>query len=111
MDTKKKLGNPQLRTKTYRIFSFVLVLVLAFLFAFPLYWIITGAFKPGADINASEPVWFPTDWVKDNFENLMSRRTAPLFDFKIGNMTIEGPRIPAAAAFRTAGLYLPGVLF
>ena len=37
---------------TYKIFSFVVLIILAFLFIFPLYWIITGMFKPPAVIIA-----------------------------------------------------------
>ena len=45
-----KIENP--RSRAYRIFSLILLILLAFLFLFPLYWIITGAFKPAADIYA-----------------------------------------------------------
>ncbi len=94
------LTGERLHSKIYRVFSFVLVLVLAFLFAFPLYWIITGSFKTGAEINAAEPSWWPTEWTLDNFDRLMSNRSAPLFDFTFtmgeDKITIEGPTIPAA---------------
>ena len=47
--------------KAYRIFSLVLVLIMAFLFTFPLYWIITGSFKTPAAINAVKPDWIPNE--------------------------------------------------
>ncbi len=98
------------RQRIYYIACCVLVAILAFLFTFPLYWIITGAFKTGAEINASQPVWFPSEWDMGNFQRLMTKRTAPLFDFKIGGwtisafgytmkvagLTITGPTVPAA---------------
>ena len=84
------------RQKTYRIISYIIVGILAFLFAFPLYWIITGAFKTGKEINATSPVWFPSEWDVGNFERLMSKRSAPLFDFTLGKYEITGPTIPAA---------------
>ena len=31
-----------------------------------------------------------------NYELLMNKRTAPLFDFEIGDLTISGPKIPGA---------------
>ena len=47
------------RMTPYRIFCLVVLIILAILFTFPLYWIITGAFKTPAEINATSPVWFP----------------------------------------------------
>ena len=76
----------------YKVFSIVVLVILAILFLFPLYWIVTGAFKPAADIYNQEPVWWPTEWVANNFQNLMARRTAPLYS--IGGL--EGPVVPAA---------------
>lgn len=80
------------RTSVYKIISLVLLIILAILFTFPLYWIITGAFKTGADINATKPVWFPLEWTLRNFENLFAKRSAPLFE--IGPLV--GPTVPAA---------------
>ena len=93
---KNRLDKKAARSAAYRIFCWVLVLILAFLFAFPLYWIITGSFKTPADINSVSPSWIPREWVSRNYEKLMTQRTAPLFDFKIAGLTITGPKIPAA---------------
>ena len=97
--------------KYYKIFSAVVVSIIAFLFTFPLYWIITGAFKTGAEINSATPVWFPSEWDLGNFQRLMSKRSAPLFDITIPalqikfgkylirlgkTMVITGPTVPAA---------------
>lgn len=82
--------------KFYKYFSAVVILIIAFLFAFPLYWIITGSFKTGAEINATTPVWFPSEWDLGNFQRLMSKRSAPLFDFAIGEYSIVGPTVPGA---------------
>ncbi len=84
------------KTKAYSIFSFVMVTILAILFAFPLYWIITGAFKTGQEINSTTPIWVPSQWVMDNFDRLMSKRSAPLFEIHLFNLTIAGPVVPAA---------------
>ncbi|MBQ2927648.1 MAG: carbohydrate ABC transporter permease [Oscillospiraceae bacterium] len=107
---KNTLERDQMLSKTYRILSASAVCIVAFLFAFPLYWIITGMFKTGAEINASSPVWWPTEWTTANIEKLMSKRSAPLFDitfggwtikafgysFKFAKYTIAGPTVPAA---------------
>ena len=68
----------------------------SFLFAFPLYWIITGAFKTGREINSTTPVWIPTEWDLGNFQRLFSKRSAPLFDLTFGKYIITGPTVPAA---------------
>ena len=98
------------KKKAYTIFSAVVVVIMAILFTFPLYWIITGAFKTGAEINSTTPVWFPSQWDMGNFQRLMTKRTAPLFNLSIplvsvsafgytinlGGMAITGPTVPAA---------------
>ena len=98
------------REKMYKWFAAIVVAIVAFLFAFPLYWIVTGAFKTGAEINSTTPVWFPTEWDLGNFQRLMSKRSAPLFDITIGGNSISafgytitfdqyvitGPTVPAA---------------
>ena len=109
MNNQNRLDQGALRQKIYHYASVVAVVILAFLFAFPLYWIITGAFKTGAEINSTVPVWFPSEWDLGNFERLM-KRTAPLFDLtiplykikfgdyaiKLGGLVITGPTVPAA---------------
>ena len=94
----KNLLTSQNKAKAYLIFSFVLVLILAIFFTFPLYWIITGAFKAKAEIIAPQPSWWPQEWVLTNFQNLMSKRTAPLYKFTIPftDLIVSGPRIPGA---------------
>ena len=39
----------------YMILTLILISIVAVLFAFPLYWIITGSFKTGAAINSTTP--------------------------------------------------------
>jgi len=94
------------RSRAYKIVSIIILVILAFLFTFPLYWIVTGAFKNGADINATKPIWWPSEWVGANFEKLMARRSAPLWEvylpfgsfFNGGQKVLltAGPEAPAA---------------
>ena len=92
----KTLNSSRLPAVIYKWASVVLVSVVAILFLFPLYWIITGAFKSGADINSASPVWWPREWILNNFTKLMERRSSPLFQIELGAMTIVGPKIPSA---------------
>lgn len=95
------------RMSPYKIVSVIVIAILAILFAFPLYWIVTGAFKTAASINATSPDWFPKEWVMDNFKKLFSRQTAPLWEMSVpfgsklsadGKPIIfsTGPVVPAA---------------
>ena len=95
---QNRLDIPNVKSKAYRLFCWVLVLILAFLFTFPLYWIITGSFKSPQEINNVNPTWFPKEIVMRNYEKLMSKRSAPLFDFPIPftKIVIKGPTVPAA---------------
>ena len=110
MNKQNRLDANAAREKVYKYLSVFAVAVIAFLFAFPLYWIITGAFKTGKEINSTTPVWIPSEWDLGNFQRLMTKRTAPLFDFSFGGwrikmfglvfsfnkITITGPTVPAA---------------
>ena len=93
---KDQIQKNAARQKVYRVISFICVGILAFLFAFPLYWIITGAFKTGREINSTTPVWIPTEWDLGNFQRLFNKRSAPLFDVTFGEYVITGPTVPAA---------------
>ena len=79
-------------SRAYRIFSLVVLIILAILFLFPLYWIITGALKPPSAINSPIPQWWPKEFTLRNFQVLFSKRSAPLFQF--GSFT--GPTVPGA---------------
>ena len=83
----------------YKVFSLVVLIILAFLFIFPLYWIITGMFKPPAAINSPTPQWWPQEWVLRNIKELFSRRTAPLF----GEIAL---RVPGAARWMVNTVFM-----
>lgn len=52
---------------------------------FPLYWMVTTAFKPGRQILAYDPVWFPTSPTLDNFVDAVNR---PYFWSSIRNSLV-----------------------
>jgi len=67
--TKSKLNQ-----KTgYDVFVLVVMILLAILMIFPLYWIITGSFKDAAAINAANPEWFPKNPTVDNYIRLFAK--------------------------------------
>lgn len=67
----------------YAILAIILISIMAVLFAFPLYWIITGSFKTGAAINATTPEWWPSQWVLTNYQKLFAGKRAPLWQLAV----------------------------
>ena len=97
----------QTKSKANRIISLVIVILLAILFTFPLYWIVTGSFKTQKEINSTTPVWWPSEWTTQNYEKLMSKQKAPLFELTVpfgqyfsadGEpiVFLSGPTVPGA---------------
>ncbi len=86
------------RSKCYRVFAMIVLIILAILFTFPLYWIVTGSFKTAKAINSTVPQWWPQEWVMSNYQTLMSRQSAALFEFHIPliDLTVSGVVVPAA---------------
>ena len=85
-----KISSP--RSRAYRIACLIIMIILALLFIFPLYWIVTGSFKTSAEIYNPTPSWFPKEWTAANFGKLLSRRPVPLFEL----FGMEGPTVPGA---------------
>lgn len=54
----------------YRIFTLILLSLLAFTFIFPFYWILTGSLKSQMVAISIPPQWFPTTPTLDNFIRL-----------------------------------------
>lgn len=71
------------KSKANRIITLIIVIILAFLFTFPLYWIVTGSFKTGKEVNSTTPIWWPSEFTMTNYEKLMSKLKAPLYEINI----------------------------
>ena len=86
------------RAGAYKVISLVILVILAILFAFPLYWILTGALKTPAAINAPAPEWWPREFTLRNFQVLFTKRSAPLYELPIPftKLKVVGPTVPAA---------------
>ena len=94
--TDNRLASEQRRARLYNAISCLFVFLIAFTFLFPLYWIITGSFKVKGEIIAPQPTWWPQEWTMVNYENLMSKRSAPLFSLELFGYIISGPTVPGA---------------
>ena len=74
------------KMSAYAILAIILISIMAVLFAFPLYWIITGSFKTGAAINATTPEWWPSLWqLAVPFGSKFSANGEPVY-FSVGPM-------------------------
>lgn len=115
-----KTNNVGPRATAYKVISVIILVILAFLFVFPLYWIVTGAFKPGADIYATEPVWWPSEWVMTNFDELLAKRSAPLWELHVpfsqwftkDHLPLvfsTGPSVPAAFRWLINAVFMAAV--
>lgn len=71
----------------YRVLAVIVLAILAILFTFPLYWIVTGAFKGPREVTAAVPVWFPRQWVLTNFEKLFAK---PAFTWLVNTVLLCG---------------------
>ena len=57
----------------YKVVTLIILFVLAILFLFPLYWIITGSFKDAITIKARTPQWFPLKPTLQNYVKLFKQ--------------------------------------
>lgn len=72
------------KLSVYQIITMVLIVIIAVVvFLFPLYWIITGAFKTPSSVNNPSPDWWPKEWVMRNFDTLFDKRSAPLWELHV----------------------------
>ena len=85
------------KTTPYRVISVLLLVVLAVLMIFPLYWIITGSFKDARTINSATPVWFPVNPTTDNYTRLFER-PAGIWMFNTAFMCVMSMLLTCVAA-------------
>ena len=103
---KKKHVTPQ------TVISVILLILLAFAFIFPLYWIVTGAFKAKEDIiiKSGEMVqWFPLHPTLQNFVRLFTKE-AELFRIPIpfaGVSVVAGHPLAGQQRVHLPGLHGP----
>ena len=99
------------RKTPYFIICAVLLVILAILFTFPLYWIITGSVKEKSDIliKAGESVrWLPfTDKSPTlvNYQNLLASQSN-LFEIELFGYRILGPAIPLAIRWLVNSVFI-----
>ena len=73
---KPKSGNQDHsvhQVTVYQVLCVIALIIVALLFTFPLYWIITGSFKGPQAVNAKVPVWFPLEPTLVNYQKLFEK--------------------------------------
>lgn len=79
----------------YAIICLVILFILAILFTFPLYWILTGSLKTQLEINSATPTLWPQEFTLANYEKLLASQMN-LFEINAFGYTITGPAIASA---------------
>ena len=69
----RPLGRRSRRTRARRWAVDGLGVLVFLVMIFPVYWMVATAFKPGSDIFADTPVWFPTHPTLANFSDAIHR--------------------------------------
>ncbi|MEU1664605.1 carbohydrate ABC transporter permease [Streptomyces sparsogenes] len=62
------------RSVAGRLWPGATAVILFGVFAFPVYWMFSTAFKPTSDIISEDPVWFPADATWEHFRTAMDAR-------------------------------------
>ena len=86
------------RRTPYRILCGILLIILALLFIFPIYWIVTGSFKEKSEIliKAGESIkWFPSTFTAESYQKLFTSRV-PALSYIIPGSSASGPMISSA---------------
>jgi N,N'-diacetylchitobiose transport system permease protein len=77
------------RSKRARQWGWNLVgLAVCLVLVFPVYWMVTTAFKPDADINGATPSWVPTSWTLAHFREAIAGYDHPYFWNSVVNSLI-----------------------
>ena len=86
------------RRTPYRILCGILLIILALLFIFPIYWIVTGSFKEKSEIliKTGESIkWFPSTFTAESYQKLFTSRV-PALSYIIPGSSASGPMISSA---------------
>ena len=54
----------------YKVFAIIILILVTLFLLFPLYWIVTGSFKPITEITSRTPIWFPQSPTTENYARL-----------------------------------------
>jgi multiple sugar transport system permease protein len=73
-----------------RILLYVTLAVALVPFLFPIFWLVTGAFRPNTTLLQTPPEWWPHEWTLDNFRALLDYREVDLVRYALNTFYISG---------------------
>ena len=94
MDEERKVG----RVKPFDVINIIIMIIFIFIMAYPLWFIIVGAFNEGKDYMRGGVYLWPRVWTLDNFKAVFRDRSI------IGAFAVTGGNRDQRA------VYLPGIL-
>lgn len=97
--SREREGHRHPRASRARIAGTYTVLILvAVPFFFPLYFLVTGAFKPGRTLLETPPTWWPHPWTLANFHSLATYPDVDLPRYALNTLYISGFAVVAGLA-------------
>ncbi len=96
----------------HKVMVYLLLVGLAVIFAFPVFWLLSGSFKPADETISNPPTIWPQHWTLDNFSQVFS--TVPfgrwIFNTALVATSVTGFALlfHSMAAYSLARLRFPG---
>lgn len=79
----------KLSMKIYKVFATIFLILLAILFCFPYYWILTGSFKDQQVTLVIPPEWFPIKPTLINWKALFTNPAAPVLRWTFNSFFVS----------------------
>lgn len=79
------------KSKTSKVISYILVILVAVIVLLPFLWMIVSAFKSQRELFAYPPTFFPTEWKVENFIEAASRGSISFWRMFLNSMKIAVP--------------------
>jgi multiple sugar transport system permease protein len=96
-------GDRRLRLQSLGTYVVLLAVLLPFLF--PIYWLATGAFKPGSVLLETPPTWWPAHWTLDNFRSLLHYPDVNIGRYALNTLYVSSFSVVAALVSSSVTAY------
>jgi len=85
--------------------TYVVLLAVLLPFLFPIYWLATGAFKPGSVLLETPPAWWPAHFTFDNFRSLFHYPDVNIGRYALNTLYISSFSVIAGLASSSVTAY------
>ena len=93
------------KSRTSKVLSYILVILVAVIVILPFLWMIVSAFKSQRELFAYPPTFFPTEWKVENFIEAASRGSISFVQMFFNSMKIAVPATVFNILFSTMAGY------